>query len=91
MKWNEFKKEWQKLEKSRKTKLIKICAALLISGGIMWCGVLLWGQYSKELLDDGLKLALTGVMIFSAGLLLFDHIGYIMLRDRIRRLEDGRE
>lgn len=91
MKWNEFKKEWQNLEKSRKTEVIQICGALLTSAGIMICGIILWGQYSKELLDDNLKLAFCGVMLFSMGHFLFSYIGRVMLRNEIRRLEDGRE
>lgn len=91
MKWDEFKKEWQKLEKSQKTEVIRICGALLTSAGIMICGIAMWGQYSKELLDDSLKLAFCGVMLFGMGQFLFNYIGHAILRNRIRRLEDGHE
>lgn len=91
MTWDEFKEEWQKLEKSRMTEVIRIIIGLLMSAGIMICGITMWGEYSKELLDNSLKCALIGVMFFGIGQLLFSYICYIMLRDRVRRLEDGRE
>ena len=95
MKWAEFKKEWNELEKSeRETIIANICGTLAATLLIL-VGLIQYVNYSDLILDD-YKYALNGVFVCAAGFWIFNvfciKTHYRMMHrisDRVDKLEES--
>lgn len=94
MKWAEFKKEWNELDKKDKSQIIANIIGTLASSVLIILGCVQMSEY-VELIPDDHRLAIGGAFICSVGFWAF-HIFWIKgcwrvihkFDDRIEKLEE---
>lgn len=87
MKWKEFKEEWKKLDKKRKSEIVLHLCGSLASAVLIICGCAQMSDY-LDLIPPDHKYAIGGAFITSAGFFAFWYFCWKADRSRFARIED---